>query len=589
MITRRQVLRSGLAAAALGYLGFRKGAALGRALHFRGSPASFGQASPLRRLPRDIRSTLVQGIPFAEWFTGDDFDDHSGYPFHALPPCCAGVEPPPATETVDVAVVGGGLSGLAAAYLLRDYRPVVLELHGQFGGNAAGETWHDTSYSMGSAYVIAPDPGSVLDGFYRELGLDAAARFAGPQDPVELAGQIDWDFWSGDGLDPADAAAFRRYAEVVALMAEENYPDIPPPEGEDNDWILELDRASFRADLEARMGLPLPPLLAAAVQGYFYSSFGAAMEDISAAAGWNFVAAEEYGRWVFPGGNAFMARALWERLARLDDSPPGKGHPSSLRANCMVADVRLRPKGVQVTWYDADQQLRSLLARFVVVACPKHVAKHIIHDLASLDGEKLGVMHAIPTCAYLVANVLLESPVELDWYDLFLLGGESFPVVPADFEGKPRVVDVINGHYARSRPSKRSVLTFYWPFPFGTMLRPTLLLREPWREYAELLAPQLREVLAVLGVAPQAVRQVRMSRWGHALPIARPGFIALGGADAVRRPIEDRIFFVNQDNWALPAVENSLLDAYSAATAIAAAMGRRPEGTLPAGWRARGR
>ena len=31
--------------------------------------------------------------------------------------------------------------------------------------------------------------------------------------------------------------------------------------------------------------------------------------------------------------------------------------------------------------------------------------------------------------------------------------------------------------------------------------------------------------------------------------------------DQLRRPLDDRIYFVNQDNWALPAVENCLLDA----------------------------
>lgn len=68
-------------------------------------------------------------------------------------------------------------------------------------------------------------------------------------------------------------------------------------------------------------------------------------------------------------------------------------------------------------------------------------------------------------------------------------------------------------------------------------------------------------MLSVLRVDPSNVVQVRMTRWGHALPISEPGFIAGGFADAVRRPIDGTIFFVNQDNWALPAVENSLLDA----------------------------
>ena len=98
-------------------------------------------------------------------------------------------------------------------------------------------------------------------------------------------------------------------------MAEKSYPEIPLPEGKDNQWILDLDRKNFLQDIEDQMGMPMPPLLAAAVQGYFYSSFGAGMQNVSAASGWNFLAAEEFGRWVFPGGNAYMAWAMWQRLS----------------------------------------------------------------------------------------------------------------------------------------------------------------------------------------------------------------------------------------------------------------------------------
>lgn len=52
-----------------------------------------------------------------------------------------------------------------------------------------------------------------------------------------------------------------------------------------------------------------------------------------------------------------------------------------------------------------------------------------------------------------------------------------------------------------------------------------------------------------------------MTRWGHAMPIAKPSFIADGTPQELLRPFDERVDFANQDNWALPAVENSLLDA----------------------------
>ncbi len=48
---------------------------------------------------------------------------------------------------------------------------------------------------------------------------------------------------------------------------------------------------------------------------------------------------------------------------------------------------------------------------------------------------------------------------------------------------------------------------------------------------------------------------------GQAVPPARVGAIADGTAEQLRGPVDDRIYFVNQDNWVLPAVDNCLLDA----------------------------
>ncbi len=62
-----------------------------------------------------------------------------------------------------MAVIGGGISGLATAYMLSEHRPVVFDIHPQFGGNAQGEAWRGTSYSLGSAYVITPDEGTFLE------------------------------------------------------------------------------------------------------------------------------------------------------------------------------------------------------------------------------------------------------------------------------------------------------------------------------------------------------------------------------------------------------------------------------------------
>jgi hypothetical protein len=139
------------------------------------------------------------------------------------------------------------------------------------------------------------------------------------------------------------------------------------------------------------------------------------------------------------------------------------------------------------------------------------------------------------------------------------------------FEKDRRVVDLVDGTFGY-RPEARDVLTFYWPLPFASG-RFTIVGEEDWKAYAELGAPQLRAALRTIGVAPHEVAEVRLARFGHAMPIAAPNAIATGIAERVRRPIADRIYFVNQDNWLLPAVETCLEEAFTWTDEIRARLG----------------
>ena len=571
MPTRREFVQTGLSAVALGLLR-RTGFAMPWWRDADHGPPWGGLASsrPFLEVPNNPPSLTVDGLPFAEGWFGDPFPQ-AQIPFHGVENGFPNDTPPPPTETVDIAIVGGGLSGLSTAYFLRHRYPVLFELHDRFGGVSKGEIWHGQHYSQGGAYFMTPDDGDFLESFYHELGLDHVHQFsAGGDDPVELNGAVLNDFWSGAGLSPEEVMAFQKYAQIVDYFANVNYPDIPLDESQNNDWIMELDLKTLKQDIEDRMGMPVPQLLAAGIQGYCYSSFNAGWDQISAASGWNFIAAEEFGRWVCPGGNAWVVDELWQRLVHHYQQHGNGNNLNRLRPGTRVVDVRMADGGMaQVTYKTPQNEFKSLLARRVVLACSKHICKYMLQGAQQLDLDKYYAMASVITNPYVVVNVLLNSPMTLDFYDLFLLGdGVSFPMSEGEVTLNSRVTDMLNGSYAAHGNAPRSVLTLYWPLPWSHAVFTLITDGTAWQDYAQRVVPQINFMLGLLNIPNTAVRQVRMTRWGHAMPIAYPGFIATGVAAELRRPFQDIVYFVNQDNWALPAFETSVLEARTFATTI---------------------
>jgi len=526
-------------------------------------PGRFSRWSgyPLLKLPDHGASIEVDGLPFSSGWTGDSFDP-SAIPFHACENCFPSGEPPPPSETVEVAIIGGGLSGLATAYALRDRSIALLELRDRMGGVSMGERWNQVECSLGSAYFIVPDEGSELETLYRELGVWPGARVAPGELTAEIDGAVVGDLLEWTGFTEDERAIVHKYAALVRHFATEAYPEIPLPPGEKAQPVLDLDHNSLKLDLEARLGGPLPARLAAAIQAYCYSSFGAGWQSVSAAAGWNFVAAEEFGRIVLPGGNAGLAAALWRAIAAGEQ---GRPRPA-LRPAHRAVDVRLDGDHVLVTRRRGDH-FESIRARHAVLANSKFIGKYMIHELETLDAEKRDAMDQVATHAYVVVNVLLRSPADRRFYDLFLLDGKEFPMDELAAESEVRVMDVIDAGFGDEPTPGHSILTLYWPLPWPTG-RASLIVDESWFVYAKKLVPQLRKILRLLDIDPGSVEQVRMSRWAHSMPIATTGAMVEGICERLRRPIADRIWFVNQDNWLLPAVETCLLEALHFAAKI---------------------
>lgn len=475
---------------------------------------------------------------------------------------------PAVSETVDTVIVGGGISGLLAAYYLRAQQPVVLEQANNFGGNSRGEYFPGQgAFSIGAAYITKPDEGSAAEQLLHQLGLAKAARGErSDESRVFYQNQFFVGFWRG-ATDPQAQEQFQKVYQQLQFILNNQYPDIP--------WTKEsalsqlefarLDQISLADWLTQTFG-SLHPHVLEYLQLYCWSSFGGSIDELSAAQALNFLAAETDEVLAFPGGNAAIAQALCHQIHEA-------AGPQSLRAGHLVLDIKIEADGVRVCYETPERQLRSLKARHCIVAAPKFVAKRVVSDM-SLQQQK--ACDTIDYRAYVVANLFIDtrrkklnSEKLSPCFDLYCLEG-SVPPTPSSLKPPQQAfTDICFGSWAQQDQADVGVLTIYKPLPFDGA-RQFLFSPLSHTKYRASITSAVRPLLAKLGVHENEIMGVRLTRWGHSLPLAEKGALTKGYPDLAAAPISQRIFFANQDNWVNPSFEAAVEAAVQVAHQVSA-------------------
>lgn len=460
---------------------------------------------------------------------------------------------PEVSEEAPVVIVGGGMSGIISAYLLRDLKPILLERGERFGGNARGESWQGVDYGIGAAYFMSAEPGTPLHALFREVGVYDIATIKKEADPILYRGKVFPKFLEGD-TDPAARAQFKKFAQLFHDFGlSQNgrvYPVIPYASEPEKRAVRELDRYNFLEFVEKELGAPLHSHLRSLLEDYCWSGMGSSMRETSAALGVCFFGGEFSDVLVTPGGNAGVAECF---LAALH-----KEIPQSLRPSSVVLDVEVRGKHSFVTYEDENGKLRRIKARAVVMACPKFVAKKIIQNL---EPKRVAAIEALRYQPYLVANALLNSPLRHPHYDIFMIGEGALASENIRTAAAARgATDVVSANFANQKKNP-TVLTLYRPLPFPEG-RAEIFSPDSHARFEQEFRVQLeKEVLPALGYDLKDLAEIRIARWGHPLPIASPGIYRGGVLPAIQKPFRERVFFVQQDNWACPALETCAREA----------------------------
>jgi spermidine dehydrogenase len=509
-------------------------------------------------------------------------------------------------EIYDCVVVGGGISGLAAAlFFQRHAGPgatcLVIENHPIFGGEAKQNEFLVDGKRLfahqGSAIYLVPYPHSFIARFYDSIGLHTPRlnyqKWVGEPDlaisrtPYESAGLSSgqYGFWFGakfgqkqglwlidplgkqmQGAPVSDAAR----TELQRFFSSSPIAKFEPPKYEGDEISRRLDAMSIEQHLIERYGLSVETIrtFLSPVEG---GGSGLGPDALSAFCDYAadllhpFDDGSGEAVQMFPGGNTTIARLLVKALV-----PPAVAGPATVEGVSRstvnfpaldtpgaAARVRLSATAISVR-HDGDPDKAELLsiayakngkvyrikARSAVMAGGSWTTKHIVNDLPAEHRDAYAQFFRSPC---LMANLALRN-----WRFLHKMGITGCRW----FEGLGNYMDVrrqalVGIDNATITPDSPVVLTVKVLYSYPGL--PTEeqghrgraeMLGTSFRDYEQRIREQFTAMFGAAGFdAKRDIAGIVLNRWGHAYVNPQPGFFfGKGGNPAPRETLRSAPF-----------------------------------------------
>lgn len=446
-------------------------------------------------------------------------------------------------------IVGGGVSGLSAAYHLSregagDW--ALLELEQSVGGNARFGENEVSAYPWGAHYVPIPGPGQpeylkfleeagVITG-YDVRGVPLYNEYhlcADPEERLYLNGKWQEGLVPDHGLQDQEKKEIRRFLDRMDEFRQLKGKDgkdvfsIPVDRSSTDASFLFLDEVTMAQWMENEGFHALP--LKVYVDYCCRDDFGCSVGEISAWAGIHYFAArkgvaanaEAQDVLTWPEGNGFLVKALKQGLE------------PRVHTGAVVISVKPVEQGVEVVYLQApDLSAHRILAEKCILATPSYVTARLLQDDTRMQLVKQN-FHYTP---WVVINMKVRefaerSGQEMCW-DNVVHGSQALGYVVAN-----------HNKLERHQPFRN--ISMYLPYPVGDPRK----IREQLSGVAhgQWVDKLVEELVTVHPNIREALMEVNVMVWGHAMCQPRPGIIKGKVRVALREPVDGKIFFAHTD------------------------------------------
>lgn len=449
-------------------------------------------------------------------------------------------------QTVKVAIIGGGVAGLTAAWKFKKENVedfVLLELEKEIGGTSQSSTGNPVGYPWGAHYLPVPfqenselisllDEMSLIEGRDPQGELLIKEQFLcrEPEERVFYKGRWYEGLYLNVGVSEDDKLQFAEFQKQVDYWV--NWRDVkgkrafavPVANCSTDAEVTTLDKISF-ANWLRQKGVTSERLI-------WYcdyatrDDYGLKLEETSAWAGLFYFCSrvrtsgvESQPFITFPEGNGHFVNHLFETVRE------------NVQKSHAVVSVVPTEKGVDIICLNGSE-LSAFHCEKVIFASPMFTAPFVIRgfrDAAPFAANEF--QHN----AWFVANLFLNDRPKPRFAKDFPLSWDNV------FYDSPSLGYVTATHQ-KGIDYGSTILTYYYPMCAEENGR-TELFNYEWRDLADVC---LTDVARAHPEIYDLTSRIDIMRWGHAMISPRPDFLWSGVREKAMRPFRN-IHFAHTD------------------------------------------
>lgn len=440
---------------------------------------------------------------------------------------------------LEVAIVGGGIAGLTAAYQLRNSNFKLFELSNVLGGTVSTESYRGIQFSQGAHYDLAyPDHyGPEVISLMQKLDLieyepwRKSWSFKDRQHIIpHYRRQQCFDF----GKRRRDVISENELKDQFVELMLQFEGEMKLPSRLIGSGYHHLNELSFKDFLKSN--LSITSSFIRQVDYHMYDDYGGSSEMVSALAGIHYFACRPYYKedvplFSPPSGNKYFLDSLLQHL-----------DPQKLRTSSLIKSITKNGDAFELQILDVQKRrLETVRADHVIYAGQKHALKYIYPDQARLFNNSYA--------PWMVVNLISDQKEGQYgfWQNEFLGKNDRFlGFIDSSVQSQSylRGKRVFTGYYCL-KPEDRSYLLEVEKSKEG-------IAKETQGYVEEMLGAKIRVDACFIKVM------------GHAMPIPAPGYLF---NDANKSP-DAQIIYAGVDNGRLPLLFEAMDSGLQAASLI---------------------